>query len=282
MQIIDESFVKDVINPRPVDSYKGTYGRVMLIGGFEHYHGAIILASKAAVYGGSGLVTVITAPQTIVPINTQLPEAMVLSYQDNYQALLASQDVIVIGPGLGTSTDALTILKYVLAHITPQQSLVLDGSALTLLASEHLALPTTRITVLTPHQMEWQRVSGIKIADQTPTANQTVTDQLNAVVIVKKHHSELYTPHVPAKKIIVGGPYQATGGMGDTLAGLVGCFLGQFNANPASVATALYLHSAIADELAPTHYVVLPSQISEHLPAAMARLAQQASSKYMA
>ncbi|CAH0417376.1 NAD(P)H-hydrate dehydratase [Periweissella fabaria] len=275
MNIIDQNLVAKVITPRPIDSYKGTYGRIMLIGGFEHYHGAIILASKAAVYGGSGLVTVVTAPETITALNTELPEAMALSYHDSYQDFIATQDVIVIGPGLGTSLHALTILKEILTSISPNQTLIVDGSALTLLARHQLQLPTTKLTVLTPHQMEWQRVSGLKIINQTPTNNQVIVDQLQAIVIVKKHHSELYTPHAPAQKIIVGGPYQATGGMGDTLAGLVGSFLGQFKPNATTVAAALYLHSAIADELAQQQYVVLPSQISAQLPLFMARFAQQ-------
>lgn len=275
MQIIDEALVEQIITPRPLDSHKGTYGRVMLIGGLQHYHGAIMLASKAAVYGGSGLVTVVTDSQAITALNMYLPEAMVISYQDDYQKLIINQDVVVIGPGLGTSTQALTILKNIFAIITPNQCLVIDGSALTLFANNQLSLPITKLTVLTPHQMEWQRVSGIKIADQNDITNQAIVDNLNAIVIVKKHHSELYTPHLPAQKIIVGGPYQATGGMGDTLAGLVGSFLGQFKTTAKTVAAALYIHSAIADKLAAKQYVVLPSHISDCLPATMAHFAQQ-------
>lgn len=275
MEIIDKQLVQQIITQRQNNSYKGTYGRIMLIGGFENYHGAIILASMAAVYGGSGLVTVVTAPETIVPLNTRLPEAMAIPYTDDYLKLLTTQNIIVIGPGLGTSQDALTILKSVLNNITPKQALVIDGSALTLLAEYKLTLPKTKLTVLTPHQMEWQRISDLTISEQTSTANQAIVDNLKTIVIVKKHHSELYQPHKKPRQIVVGGPYQATGGMGDTLAGMIGTFLSQFPIDADTVAAALYLHSAIADSISAQQYVVLPSQISEQLPKAMAYYASK-------
>lgn len=271
MQIIDEQLVAKVIAPRKNNSYKSSYGRIMLIGGFENYHGAIILAASAAVYGGTGLVSVLTTPETITALNMRLPEAMGIPDTQDYLSLIPQQDVIVIGPGLGTSMHALAILKNVLQAVTDKQCLVIDGSALTLLASNNLELPTTKLTVLTPHQMEWQRISKLSLNQQTPSANQTKTNQLNVTVIVKKYQSELYQPHLEAKKILVGGPYQATGGMGDTLAGIVGCFLSQFSADGNTIAAALYLHSAIAQDIAQNQYVVLPSQISMALPTAMAK-----------
>ena len=69
----------------------------------------------------------------------------------------------------------------------------------------------------------------------------------------------------------VGGPYQATGGMGDTLAGMIAGFAGQFQQASLyeRVAVATHLHSAIAQELAQEHYVILPTEISNYLPEAM-------------
>ena len=71
----------------------------------------------------------------------------------------------------------------------------------------------------------------------------------------------------------VGGPYQATGGMGDTLAGMIAEFVGQFRQDSLyeRVAVATHLHSAIAQELSQEHYVVLPTEISNCLPKVMKR-----------
>ena len=72
----------------------------------------------------------------------------------------------------------------------------------------------------------------------------------------------------------VGGPYQATGGMGDTLAGMIAGFAGQFPQASLydRVTVATYLHSAIAQELAEDNFVVLPTLISQHIPAFMKRI----------
>ena len=120
--------------------------------------------------------------------------------------------------------------------------------------------------------MEWQRLSGIKIADQTETVNRKVRDELNATVILKKHHTEIYTD-TKVYQLPIGSAAQAVGGMGDTLAGMVGGFTAQFRKNITNAAlAATYAHSAIADEIAEQQYVVLPHQISHALPGFMKKI----------
>ncbi|MFC6179959.1 NAD(P)H-hydrate dehydratase [Lactiplantibacillus daowaiensis] len=274
MQTITTDLVKQTIIKRPADSYKGTYGRIMLIGGNQNFGGAIIMAATAATYSGAGLVTVATDPSNFTSLHAQLPEAMVMDYQNTPQllALLKGMDVIVIGPGLGTEPGAETVLTTVLTHVTVQQRLVLDGSALTLLAANPQPLPASPI-VVTPHQMEWQRLSGLKIADQTPAANQVAAQRLHVTAVVKAHRTTIYAG-TQAWRNPGGSPAMATGGMGDTLAGMVGGFLAQFADFNHAILSAVYLHSAIADDLAQTRYVVLPHQISAEIPKYMHHYSQ--------
>ncbi|PRO85783.1 NAD(P)H-hydrate dehydratase [Lactiplantibacillus pentosus] len=275
MQPITTEIVSRTIIKRPADSYKGTYGRVMLIGGNQNFGGAIIMAATAATYSGAGLVTVATDPTNFTSLHAQLPEAMVMDYHqtDALLQLLAGMDVIVIGPGLGTDTVADQLLSTVLTATHAPQRLVLDGSALTLLAQHSRALPATDI-VATPHQMEWQRLSGIAIKDQTPTANHDAQQRLGVTAVVKAHRTTVYTNERvwfnPG-----GTPAMATGGMGDTLAGMIGGFVGQFDNFTNAILSAVYLHSAIADDLAATRYVVLPHQISAQIPRYMHRFSQE-------
>lgn len=271
MHPITAQLVHQTIRPRPAESYKGNYGRVLLIGGNQNFGGAIIMAATAATYSGAGLVTVATDPQNFASLHARLPEAMVMDYHqtDAVLALMAGVDVVVIGPGLGTDPGADQLLSAVLTAAKPQQRLVLDGSALTLLATTPRPLPASPI-VVTPHQMEWQRLSGLAIKDQSPTANRRAQRQLGVIVVVKAHHTTIYTDQDvwfnPG-----GTPAMATGGMGDTLAGMVGGFAGQFSDFTAAILSAVYLHSAIADDLATTRYVVLPHQISALIPEYMHR-----------
>lgn len=264
---ITKNILNEVIRKRPADSFKGTYGKIVLIGGSQNFGGAIVMASLAAVYSGAGLVTTMTDPSNLTSLHNWLPEAMFVDWNhfDHAKPILEAADVIVIGPGLGTNNHAFDLLTAVFELVKKGQKLVIDGSALTLLASNNLALPKESLNILTPHQMEWQRVSGIKIADQTPEANQKIAEQLNAIVVVKSHRTQVYAG-TDIFENTGGTPAQATGGMGDTLAGMVGGFAAQFKDTPRAVLAAVYSHSAIADKLAEKQYVVLPHQISESLP----------------
>ncbi|WP_419713241.1 NAD(P)H-hydrate dehydratase [Lentilactobacillus buchneri subsp. silagei] len=264
---ITSQILTDVIRKRPADSFKGTYGKIALIGGSQNFGGAIIMASLAAVYSGAGLVTTITDPSNQTSLHDWLPEAMFVDWNnfDQAEPIIKSADVVVIGPGLGTDPSALTLLTKVLRIAGSEQKLVIDGSALTLLAANNLPLPKDSTNILTPHQMEWQRVSGIKIADQTPEKNQAAAKQLHAIVVVKSHRTQVYADNHVYENT-GGTPAQATGGMGDTLAGMVGGFAAQFKNPQKAVLAAVYSHSAIADKLAEKQYVVLPHQISEALP----------------
>ena len=75
---VDQTLLQQVILSRQSDSYKGDYGRLLLIGGTYPYGGAIIMAALAAVHSGAGLVTVATDRENIPALHSQLPEAMAL------------------------------------------------------------------------------------------------------------------------------------------------------------------------------------------------------------
>lgn len=257
-----------VIQQRPAVSHKGNYGRVVTIGGNKQYGGAILMSTSAAVHAGAGLVTCVTAPENLTALHAMVPEAMFVSSHD-YSTLvdvIQSATVIVIGPGLGTEDFAADILQIVLNRVTDDQYLIIDGSAITILADvkEELrrVIPRGHL-IFTPHEMEWQRLSGIKIAEQTEENNRKKQEEFQATVVLKKHHTEIYAPDTPTMRLTIGGPHMATGGMGDTLTGIIAAFMSQFaQVDPqAALDAAVYTHSAIADELSQDSYVVLPTDI---------------------
>lgn len=273
MEKLTDQILFDVIKPRPNDSFKGTYGKVTLVGGNRNFGGAIIMASTAAVCAGAGLATTATDPSNSGALHSQLPEAMFADFNNAEQvaSLVEPATTIVVGPGLGDDDQSLKILKNVFAHTHEQQTVVIDGSAITLMARERLAQPKGNI-IYTPHQMEWQRLSGIKIADQTEERNQNAQAKLGATVVLKKHHTEIYTAK-QVYQLTIGTPAQAVGGMGDTLAGMVGGFTAEFSSNPLKAAlAAVYAHSAIAEQIAKNQYIVLPHQISRALPVFMKKM----------
>lgn len=277
MEPITAKLVTDVIRPRPINSHKGTFGRVLIIGGNQQYGGAAIMSAATAVYAGAGLVTVATNRVNLTSLHARLPEAMFFDYQAPTNQLvdqINAADVVIIGPGLGLTALALNLLKLTLKVIHSTQTLIIDGSALTLVAKHQLTLPQAQL-ILTPHQMEWSRLSHLSIPDQTVAANQAQLIQLKQpLLVLKKHHTEIYHD-TEVYQLTNGGPALATGGSGDTLTGIIAAFCAQFQTSLKTVAAAVYTHSAISDQLAHTQYVTLPTQIIEVLPRFMAQISQQ-------
>ena len=151
MEKLTDQILHDVIKPRPEHSFKGTFGKVTLVGGNRNFGGAIIMAATAAVCAGAGLVTVCTDQSNSGALHSQLPEAMFADFtnDDQVASLVAAATTVVVGPGLGDDDQSLHILKNVFAHISSEQNVVIDGSAITLMAREHLTAPQGNV-IYTP------------------------------------------------------------------------------------------------------------------------------------
>ncbi|MGK0606921.1 NAD(P)H-hydrate dehydratase [Enterococcus gilvus] len=272
---LSENILHKVITKRPEISHKGTFGRAVLIGGDHQYGGAIIMSAEACIKSGAGLTTVITAEKNHAPLHTRLPEAMVvdLSESQTIYDVLDTADVILIGPGLGLAKEALMLLKYVLKNQKEDQWLVIDGSAITLFSEQELELKVADHTIFTPHQAEWERLSGLTFVQQTDENNRAQQALLGARIVLKSHRTTIYDEAVAYYQNPLGNPGMATGGMGDTLAGMITGFLAQFEKNTDTIGAAVYLHSLIGDALAEKNYVILPTAISEALPHYMKKYA---------
>ena len=271
MKNLTVACLKQVIKPRPKQSHKGNFGKILIIGGNKNMGGAVIMSASAAVHAGAGLVTCATDSSNFFALHARLPEAMVVDHSD-FEALtqaIKQADTIVIGPGLGLDKLA----KQILTAVDPTTTLIIDGSAITLLAQQNEPLRPTCQVIYTPHQVEWARLSGLALTEQLPQANQSAQQKLAAHVVLKKYHTEIYHLNNTLSRLPIGGPYMATGGMGDTLTGIIAAFMGQFKTlAPADVLdAAVYLHSAVASDLSQSKYVVLPTDIIEHLQTFMAQ-----------
>ena len=269
---VDQTLLQQVILSRQSDSYKGDYGRLLLIGGTYPYGGAIIMAALAAVHSGAGLVTVATDRENIPALHSQLPEAMAFAVTD--QELLAEQiakaGVILLGPGLNANELGAHLVKLVFDRVQPHQVLILDGGAISLYTRLGLSLPPAQL-VFTPHQKEWEAMSGLAIGDQGEEATRQSLSQLPpaSILVQKGPQTKIWQQgQTDYYQLSVGGPYQAMGGMGDTLAGMIAGFAGQFPQVGLyeRVVVASHLHSGIADDLSKNAYVVLPTAISKEIP----------------
>lgn len=280
MTEITEDILKKVIVKRESATYKGNYGRILLIGGSENYGGAIIMATTAAVNSGAGLTAVATHPLNLTALHARLPEAMFIDWRDAKLAdLIKKMDVVVCGPGLGMSDLAKQIMVILRRCTSEKQTVVLDASALDLISQDKSYLPINAgHLILTPHQMEWQRVSQIRIPFQTDGANIEALNQLipdsNAMLVLKSNHTHVYDGTGQIFVNPIGNPGMATGGMGDTLAGIIGGFVAQFGPSVDTVLAAVYIHSLAGDMINKEDYVVRPTEISKVLPKLMKKYSE--------
>lgn len=272
MKTVQKEVIRRVIVKREARTYKGDFGRLLLIGGTYPYGGAIIMAALGAVHSGAGLVTVATDQENIPALHSQLPEAMAFAVTD--QELLTEQiakaGVILLGPGLKDNDLGTHLVQLVFDRVQPHQVLILDGGAISLYTRLALPLPQAQL-VFTPHQKEWEAMSGLAIADQGEEATRQSLSQLPpaSILVQKGPQTKIWEQEqTDYYQLSVGGPYQATGGMGDTLAGMIAGFAGQFPQVSLyeRVVVATYLHSAIAEDLSKEAYVVLPTAISKEIP----------------
>ncbi|HGL7844093.1 TPA: NAD(P)H-hydrate dehydratase [Streptococcus pneumoniae] len=281
MKVINQTLLEKVIIERSRSSHKGDYGRLLLLGGTYPYGGAIIMAALAAVKSGAGLVTVGTDRENIPALHSHLPEAMAFALQDKQllKEQLEKAEVVLLGPGLGDNAFGEDLVKQVFAGLKQNQILIVDGGALTIIARTSLSFPSSQL-ILTPHQKEWEKLSGITIEKQKEdtTASALTSFPKGTILVEKGPATRVWQAgQSDYHQLQVGGPYQATGGMGDTLAGMIAGFVGQFRQASLyeRVAVATHLHSAIAQELSQENYVVLPTEISRYLPKIMKIICQQ-------
>lgn len=282
MEKIKLSILSEVIKRRPSNSYKSKFGRILLIGGNRSYGGAIIMATEGALNSGAGLISVATDPFNATALHTRDPEAMFLDWNDQSKLsqLIPTMDVIICGMGLDTDDFAKSILVTLREKITNKQTLVLDASALDLVGKDYTLLPqNAKKIIFTPHQMEWQRLSGIEIVNQSDENNLVALNKLvpdkNVYLVLKSNHTKIYDQagHILVNPL--GNPGMATGGMGDTLAGIIGSFCGQFGTSLETISAAVYLHSLAGDDIYQDNYLVRPTRLSASLPNLMKKYADR-------
>ena len=220
-----------LLPPRPRRAHKGTFGRVLVVGGSPEMTGAAYLCAKAAYRAGAGLVEILTPKENRTVYATLLPEAVLTCYTpDNAEkmldAALTRASAVALGMGLGQSElAALLVAKVLLAPIP----VVADADALNLMGAKPrlLALLATRQqTVLTPHLAEMSRLtkrSVQEIASNLPHAARALSLDCGGVVVLKDAHTVIADKDQLYFNTF-GNSGMATAGSGDVLAGIIAAF----------------------------------------------------------
>jgi ADP-dependent NAD(P)H-hydrate dehydratase len=231
--------------PRRPDSNKGTYGRVLIVGGSRGMSGAAALCAAAALRGGAGLVRA-AVPHEVLPIVAAFNPCIMtadLAQDDagrisnkgvvDALALAESFDVVALGPGLGRSRELTqAVVHFVRSCAKP---LVIDADALNALAEDALAEQPAALkehagpVIVTPHPGEFARLVGLDVkAVQSQRRDLAERFALeHNLVVVLKGHATLVTDGRRLHKSTTGNPGMATAGSGDVLTGLIAALVGQ-------------------------------------------------------
>ena len=230
----------DCLPDKTPDGNKGTFGKVLVVAGSEGMCGAAYLSASGAFATGTGMVKIVTPEANRIPLQTMLPEAMIDCGSD-YTGAFAWCDVVVIGPGIGTSAEAVCKVQWFLeAAFQAGKKVVLDADGLNLLAGhpewkcwlgEHV--------ILTPHMGEMSRLTGKTVGElqnDRIAAARELAQETGAVCVLKDACTVTAAPDGTAWISLEGNPGMATAGSGDVLSGILAGVQAMFlneNANKA-------------------------------------------------
>jgi len=225
-------------------SFKGDFGKVLLVGGSYGKMGAVQLSCKSALRTGTGLVTCLVDEIGVSTIQTAIPEVMCIPSEN---ADLSSFDSIGIGPGWGI-TNRKELFIYILENY--KKPILIDADAINLLAENpELIRLIPKNSILTPHIGEFQRLVGPSknYFDRIEKAKNFAKE--NELLIVLKGANSLIA--LPDGRQIFnssGTQYMGTGGSGDVLTGMITAYLGMGYSSENAALCGVF-HHGLAGEL---------------------------------
>jgi hydroxyethylthiazole kinase-like uncharacterized protein yjeF len=260
-QLVDWPMLQP-LQARPVHGNKGSFGKLLCIGGNQGMPGAIRLSAESALRCGVGLVKVYCHESSIMGISAGRPEIMLT--QKNLEAALDWCHCIVIGPGLGQDDWAhqqfSSLFEYLKHHPKP---LVIDADGLNLLAAMaddsdmQNILACLPALVLTPHPGEASRLLNgniAKIENDRYLASQNIAQKYQATCVLKGAGTIIQqngSHQEPQCFVCKGGnPGMATAGMGDLLTGVIGAFLAQGFTSQQAAVYGVCAHAEAGDRVA--------------------------------
>jgi NAD(P)H-hydrate epimerase len=278
---------------RRADTHKGTYGHLLVIAGARGKTGAAVLACRAAMRAGAGLVT-LAAPRSLndifasslVEVMTELlPENSAEELEEltpeQWLRLVERKNALLFGPGIGVNEGTRSTLRWLLRNLAVPW--VIDADGLNNLALDLDRLRSAKTApVLTPHPGEMARLIGKTTAaisqDRVAVAREFAVKH-RCHLVLKGARSVVATAQGKIFINPTGNPGMASGGMGDVLAGMLAALLGQGFSPEDALKLGVYLHGFVADGLADKKGEIglIASDIIEALPAGMRALSTPAS-----
>lgn len=282
---LEESVVASVLPRRGASSHKGTAGHALIVAGSAGKTGAALLAGRAALRAGAGLVTLASTAAGQLSLDAKLVELMSAAYASDDDAdadsaaivagLATRMKAMAIGPGIPTGPGMSALVRDLCSTLA--LPMVVDADALNLLGVEHRAVlalaPAARI--LTPHPGEAARLLGLSteaVQDARLSSARTLARKTNAIVVLKGARTLIAQPDGTVFINPTANPALATAGSGDVLTGVITALLAQgLDAIDAALA-GVFVHGVAGETAAERMGGVIAGDLPEALASVMARL----------
>ena len=280
VELIGKHEVLPLYKPRDKFDHKGTYGHSLIVGGSYGKIGSVLLASRATLNIGAGLVTAFVPKCGYTVLQSAFPEAMVITDANDNMITNIKFDIepTVIGIGVGVGTHTKTVNAFEAFLKTNKTPLVIDADGLNILAKKKALLKLLpEYSVLTPHPKELERLVGIWKDDfDKLKKTKAFSKKYKAIVVIKGAN----TITVFNGKLYInstGNPGLATAGSGDVLTGVITGLISQGYEQLAATIFGIYLHGKSGDLALETYgyQSLIASNVIEYLKDAYMDLFKQ-------
>ncbi|MBT9164535.1 MAG: Bifunctional NAD(P)H-hydrate repair enzyme Nnr [candidate division WS2 bacterium] len=262
-KIITEALISRYLPVRKEDSHKGSFGRLLFVGGSYNYQGAPIFVSMGYFKAGGGYIYSLIPTTAASALTNWVPEVVLAgpSIKESYLTiddlsaitdLLPKCQVMVVGPGLGREKESLQLVEKIIDNC--HLPLIIDGDAL-LVVRENLERLKERkfSTIITPHFGEYAFITG---KDCNYPDKKTIIEEVrsftrknNLLLLLKGNPTIMAFPDGRVFFGPVGNVSLATPGSGDVLAGILASFIAQGVSLKEAILLAVYLHGAAGETL---------------------------------
>jgi NAD(P)H-hydrate epimerase len=255
-------------------SHKGDFGRALLIAGQQGMAGASVLAARACLRSGVGLLTVHVPLCNNTIVQTAVPEAMTSLDASEFCFTetpdLEMYQAIGVGPGLGKSDATQQALFHLISHTSVP--MVLDADALNLIGMSHSYLRRLpKGSIITPHPGEMDRLVG-KCANSYERLSKAINlaQTCSIYIVLKGAYTAVISPEGNCWFNVTGNPGMATGGCGDVLTGIILSLLAQGYDADTAAKMGVYIHGMAGDIAARDKGEVslIASDVVDNLPKA--------------
>jgi len=288
LELVEEKTILPFLRKRKKDSHKGTYGHLLAVAGSLGKTGAAVLAGRAALKTGAGLVTVATPRAALPSIARSMMELMTEPLAETREGtisaeavagavkLMKGKDALLLGPGISINPSTIQFVSGLLARA--KGPVVIDADGLNILALRPALLPDLpQPTILTPHPGEFARLCGLSlkaIFSEKLRLAPEFASKYGVFLVLKGYRTLVASPDGRVFVNPTGNPGMATGGSGDVLSGLIASLIIQEKDVLGSVLAAVYLHGLSGDIAATKtgERALIAGDLIRYLPQAFKRL----------